>query len=316
MKVNPIYTSKIIKQGLEFAADNSALFAAGTTLVLSTAIRPLSILATPKTDRENKKVACAKSIASSLTGYFLMLAVSKPFSRSIQKINNQPQKYLKNKTFEVLKDGADSLSKSKAYMLATQMFKLGLGMIVAAPKAIITAAGVPLILKIFKPEASPETVVKSKDPTFTGKSDAVAKGISKVLNNTKYQEFATKFKDSNFPMHIVALTDVITTGTFVHQTKNSDKIPQDRKKPLIHNAIFSTGLSIISSYFIDKLLDKPTEKFIEKFKEINKKSPKLDKYVEGIRIAKPILIMGGIYYTLIPIISTFLADRTSGNDKK
>lgn len=316
MKVNPIYTSKILKKGLEFAADNSALFAAGTTLALSTAIRPLSILATPKTDRENKKVACAKSIASSLTGYFLMLAVSKPFSRSIQKINKQPQEYLKKEAIETLKDGMDSLSKSKAYMLATQMFKLGLGMIIAAPKAIITAAGVPLILKMFKPEAPQDPIVKSKNPTFTGNRDIVAKGISKVLNNQKYQNFATKFKDSNFPMHIVALTDLITTGTFVHQTQNSPKVAEDRKKPLIHNAIISTGLSIISSYFVDKMLDKPTEKFIEKFKEINKKSPKLDKYVEGIRIAKPILIMGGIYYTVIPVISTFLADRTAKNNKK
>ena len=315
MKVNPIYTNKIIKKGLEFAADNSALFAAGTTLVLSTAVRPLSILATPKTDRENKKVACAKSIASSLTGYLLMLAVSKPFSRSIQKINKQPQQYLEKATVEALKDGAETLSKSKAYMLATQMFKLGLGMIVAAPKAIITAAGVPLILKMFKSDDEPK-MVKSKNPTFTGGGDVVAKGISKILNNKTYQNFVTKFKDSNFPMHLVALTDVITTGTFIHQTKNSKKIDNDRKTPLIHNAVISTGLSIISSYFVDKLLDKPTEKFIEKFKAINKNSPKLDKYVEGIKIAKPILIMGGIYYTVIPVISTFLADRTSGNDEK
>ena len=42
-------------------------------------------------------------------------------------------------------------------------------------------------------------------------------------------------------------------------------------------------------------------------------TPKLDKYIEGIKIAKPILILGTVYYTLIPIVSTFLADRI---DKK
>ena len=311
MKVNPIYTSNIIKKGLEFAADNSALFAAGTTLVLSTAIRPLSILATPNTDKENKKIACAKSISSSAIGYLLMLAVSRPFAKSIKAINQNPQKFLKQETIKNLKDGSRTLAKSKAYMLATQIFKLGLGFIIAAPKAVITALGVPVAMKLFKNE---EPQKHTGQPSFTGKGQTLSKGIAKVLDNPKYQEFAKRFKDSNFPMHIVAGTDALATAAFVSQTKKSEKIPEERKKPLIHNAIISTGLSIGASYLVDKLLDKPTEKFIQKFKEINKGSAKLSKYVEGIRIAKPILIMGGIYYTIIPVISTFLADRTAKNN--
>ena len=313
MKVNPIYTSKIIKKGLEFAADNSALFAAGTTLVLSTAIRPLSILATPKTDKENKKIACAKSISSSAIGYLLMLGISRPFARSIKAINQNPQKFLKKETIKNLKDGSKTLAKSKAYMLATQMFKLGLGLVIAAPKAMITALGVPVAMKLFKQE---EIQKPTAQPTFTGKERTLSKGIAKILDNPKYQEFAKKFKNSNFPMHIVAGTDALATATFVSQAQKSSKIPEERKKPLIHNAIISTALSIIASYIADKLLDKPTEKFIQKFKEVNKGSPKLSKYVEGIRIAKPILIMGGIYYTIIPVISTFLADRTAKNNNE
>ena len=310
MKVNPIYTSKIIKKGLEFAADNSALFAAGTTLVLSTAIRPLSILATPKTDKENKKIACAKSIASSAVGYFLMLGVSKPFAKSIKNINRSPKKYLNQETIKALKGTEKSLSKSKGYMLATQVFKLGLGLVIAAPKAVITALGVPVAMKLFKNDGEQNSVC-SAQPTFTGGSQKLSKGIAKILNNPKYQDFVNKFKDTNFPMHIVAATDAITTATFMHQIKKTDKIEEDRKKPLIHNAAISTGLSIAAGYTLDKLLEKPAEKFINKFKEINKGVPKLDKYVEGIKIAKPILIMGGVYYTIIPLLSTFIADRTS-----
>ena len=67
MKVNlttkSLYKNQLLHRGLEFAADKSPTFMAGTALVLST-LRPLSILATPKTDRENKKLTCAKSIAS------------------------------------------------------------------------------------------------------------------------------------------------------------------------------------------------------------------------------------------------------------
>ena len=64
-------------------------------------------------------------------------------------------------------------------------------------------------------------------------------------------------------------------------------------------------------YLIDYLTKEKTNKFIEKFKEINKNDPKVSKQVEGIKIIKPMLIAGCVYYILIPIISTFFAERMS-----
>ena len=46
------------------------------------------------------------------------------------------------------------------------------------------------------------------------------------------------------------------------------------------------------------------------FKKANKNLPDLEKYLDGIKIAKPAIILGGIYYIIIPLISTFIADRT------
>ena len=267
MNVNKVtsnlYNSKLLKKGLEFAADNGALFAAGTSLALSVAVRPLSILATPKADKENKKTACAKSIASSLVGYGIMLGFSRPISKAIKRINKAPQEFLTPKTIENLKDNAKDLTQSKPYILATQLFKLGLGMIIAAPKAILTSLALPL----FMPKKDQkQTLQPSKNPSFTG----LAKNIGKIINTNGLQEFAIKNKDSNFPMHIMALTDTITTATFIEQTKHNKKIDEKKKPMLIYNAAISTALSIVSGYTIDKLLDKPTEKFIEKFKEANK----------------------------------------------
>lgn len=107
----------------------------------------------------------------------------------------------------------------------------------------------------------------------------------------------------------MCLIDAFATGVFMMQTAKSKKIEQDRKKALIYNAGISTGLCIAGSYVLDKALKKPTEKFIENFRQANKNSPKLEKYVQGIKIAKPALILGGIYYIAIPFVSTFLADR-------
>lgn len=312
MKVNSnitfqgLYTNKTFKKGLEFAAENGALFSAATIFGCSVGVRPLSIWMTPHVDKENKKVLCAKSIASSFAGYLMMLGISKPVANSIKKIDKNPEKYLSFKTVQNLKEESKTLQYSKAYIFATQMFKLGLGVATAVPKALLTVAGLPVVMKKVFPQ---EQEKHQQNISFRGKRDGLAKNIAKVINQDGMQNFSKKYKDSNFPMHIVALTDILTTATFIHETNRSKKIKEERKKTLAYNAAISTGLSILSSYVVDKLLDKPTEKFIENFKKANKGLPNVEKQVEGIRIAKPILIMAGIYYTLIPFLSAFLSEK-------
>ena len=312
MKVNSnitfqgLYTNKTFKKGLEFAAENGALFSAATIFGCSVGVRPLSIWMTPHVDKENKKVLCAKSIVSSLVGYLMMFGISKPVANSIKKIDKNPEKYLSSKTVQNLKEESKTLQYSKAYIFATQMFKLGLGVATAVPKALLTVAGLPVVMKKVFPQ---EQEKHQQNISFRGKRDGLAKNIAKVINQDGMQNFSKKYKDSNFSMHIVALTDILTTATFIHETNRSKKIKEERKKTLAYNAAISTGLSILSSYVVDKLLDKPTEKFIENFKKANKGLPNVEKQVEGIRIAKPILIMAGIYYTLIPFLSAFLSEK-------
>ena len=312
MKVNSnitfqgLYTNKTFKKGLEFAAENGALFSAATIFGCSVGVRPLSIWMTPHVDKENKKVLCAKSIASSFAGYLMMFGISKPVANSIKKIDKNPEKYLSSKTVQNLKEESKTLQYSKAYIFATQMFKLGLGVATAVPKALLTVAGLPVVMKKVFPQ---EQEKHQQNISFKGKKDGLAKNIAKVINQDGMQNFSKKYKDSNFPMHIVALTDILTTATFIHETNRGKKIKEERKKTLAYNAAISTGLSILSSYVVDKLLDKPTEKFIENFKKANKGLPNVEKQVEGIRIAKPILIMAGIYYTLIPFLSAFLSEK-------
>ena len=90
-------------------------------------------------------------------------------------------------------------------------------------------------------------------------------------------------------------------------------IKEERKKALIWNASIMTAFTVAGGYVVNALLKKPTEIFIEKFKKANAASPKLDKYVEGIKIAKPALILGGMYYLLAPVVSTMLAEVFTKN---
>ena len=105
---NGFWNSKAVKKGLEFAAENGTLFAATTTLALST-VRPLVILATPKTDKKNKQVASAKSLTSTINGYLIALIASLPLSRAIKKIDKNPEKYLKPETINNLKEKGESV---------------------------------------------------------------------------------------------------------------------------------------------------------------------------------------------------------------
>ena len=308
---NGFWNSKALKKTLEFAEKNGALFTSATSFAFSLGVRPLSIWLTPKTDKENKKVAMAKSLASTATEVAMTYIISKPIVGAIANIDKNPQKYLKKETIKFLKENSKELTESKAYALATQMFKLGLGIAIAAPKAILTAIGMPYVLDLIFNKKSVE-IDSKKDLVFKGKtSEFFAKHIGKAIDNNGFQNFAKKNKDSNFPMHIVALRDVIATSAFVGQTAKSKKLPDERKEPIIFNSIISTTLSILSTYLVDKLLEPLGEDIIKKIKINNKNDIKLDKYIKGFKIAKPAIIAAIIYYTIIPFVSTFFADRVS-----
>ena len=257
MKVQSIYTNRIFKKGLEFASNKSAIFVGSVSLALSTIARPIAILSTPNTNKENKKYACIKSFASTAVGYGLMLGASLPVSNALNEIDKNKTKYLKPQTLK-------RLSTPKKYAFATQLFNLGLGFLIAIPKSILTCALIPpFMAKIF-----PKKEKKKKNISFTGN---LSKGIGKLIDTNAVQKLTEKFHNTNFEQHIMCLTDVVATGAFITQTAKNKKIEQDRKNALMYNAGISTGLCIAGSYIIDKALKKPTEKFIENFRKANKK---------------------------------------------
>ena len=137
--------------------------------------------------------------------------------------------------------------------------------------------------------------------------------VGKIFDKKNFQKFVQKFKDTNFRMHLSALTDVFSTAVFAHRISKNKEIKENKKQILISNAIISTGLCISLGYALDKVFDKPAQGFIKRFSEANKGDKNLSTYIEGIKIAKPALILGTIYYGIIPVISTFWADKIEKN---
>ena len=187
------------------------------------------------------------------------------------------------------------------------------------PKSILTIALLPVIMdKLFdlKPLEQEASLGKPKDINFEGRQREIfAPLVKKIMNNNKFQDFVIKNqeKDKNIAKHLTAGTDVLLTSTYAVTTKNSKKIKEDRKNPLIYNSLTSTGLTLTFGYAVDKLISKDFSKFIEKFSKINAGDKNLAKYIEGLNIVRPAIIFAGIYYGILPMISTYVAERI---DKK
>ena len=141
-------------------------------------------------------------------------------------------------------------------------------------------------------------------------TEGLARGIGKIIDTPAMQKVTDKFYNSNnIATHIFSATGILLSGFFMLSTARNPKIEEERKKPLIVNTAISCAFATIGGYTIDNLLNKPIDKFVDKFQKANADSPNLHKYKAGIKVAKSALIFGTLYKFVIPVISTFLAEK-------
>ena len=310
---NPKFTgalnNKFLLKGLEKISEHGMTVGAGTSLIMSLGVRPLAIHATPDVEKENKQYAIANSVCSGIIKFGMVEALALPIENAVKKIDQNPRKYLKNspKTFV----------KSRSYELGTQIMKLGTGLVTAIPKSMLTIALIPVIMdKIFnirptdKKTETPAEPPADKNLSFKGKSP-IAAGIGKVLDNKSVRKLLKKYEnqDKDIAKHLSAGTDILLTSSFAWQTSKSDKIKENRKKALIYNNVIATGITLAGGYGVDSLVKEKSAKFVERFAKANKGDPKLHKYIEGINIVRPALIFAAIYYGILPIFSTYMAEK-------
>ena len=327
---NPNFTgmlnNKLLLKSLEKISEHGTSFSAGTSLAMSLTARPLAIWMTPDTEKENKQYAISNSICSGFIKFGMVEAVALPIENAVKMIDKNPQKFMQSQTIKNLQNGSSNLLNAKGYKFATQMLKLGTGFVTAIPKSILTIALIPVIMdKLFKVKKSSKGTssisqtqistksTKSSKVAFTGKFlEPVAKGIGKLLDNEGVQKFAKKYADDekNIAKHMAAGTDILLTTMSSLQIFNSSKIKEDRKKALVYSNIIATGATLGGGYGIDRIIKKQTEKFVDKFVKINAGDAKLHKYIQGINIVRPAIIFAAVYYGILPVFSTYLAEKT------
>ncbi len=314
---NGALNNKYLLRSLEAVAEHGASFTAGTSFLMSFVVRPIAINATPNVKKENKQFASTSSFCSALMKLGVVEAVALPIENAIKKIDKSPEKYLNQTTIKNLAEHSPKLIDSKSYRLATQILKLGTGVLTAIPKSMLTVALIPIMIdKLFQPQKDKEEHLsyqnsKKKDLTFTG-NNFITKGIARILNNKHYQNFVTKHKnlEPDIAKHMSATTDIILSTSYGLNAARSKKIKEEQKRPLIFNSIIGTGITLAGGYPLDSLIKKQTQPLVAKFIEANKNSSKLSKYIEGINIIRPALIFASIYYIILPMLSTYLAEKT------
>ena len=286
------------------------------------ALRPLAISLTPKTDKENKKYASINSISSAAAKLLLAETIALPVENAIKKINKNPKDFLNQNTLK------NFYPDKKSYSFLTQTIKQSTNLITAIPKSYLTVALIPVIAnKFFNKKEEKDTINPAifkgmeKLPSFQNISFTSKKiglfenGISKIITNETVQNFSKKHSpnSNNIARDFSVIGDVLLTGASIFHTKNSKKIKQERKRPLIYNNILSTAASILFGCSLDKLIQTGTKKSIENFKTINKNNPKLNKYIEGINILRPTVVFAFVYYGILPIATTYFADKMDKN---
>ena len=293
------YNNKTLLKSLKFVSEKSPIFTAGASLLFQSTLRPVSTLLAPKTDKEDKKISFVKSLSSALTGFLFMSLFSNPFAKAVKNIDKNPKSFLSEDTIKNLSEGLDSVSSSKSYKFITQLFKLGLGILLAYPKAFMNN-------KIIPPVMNKISEKKERKPSFTGKIENI---IADTINNKSMQKIAKKMQKTDYPTHLMALGDIFSTLAFASITSKNKKLDNRQKKVLNYNALISTGLCLLMGYGLNFAAKKPTESLIKNLEKFNKNSPDLAKYKEGLKIVKSSLIFGSVYYGLIPLISTHMSSK-------
>jgi len=314
--------NKFLLKSLEKISDHPASFCAGASFICATTIKPLFILLTPKTDKENKKTFSIEAFSSAFIKLLTTSAVTIPIEKIVNKISKNPQEFLKKETLEKLKNAKD-------FNFLTQIIKQGANIITAIPKSMLTVALIPILNSILfkekkenKDNILKDKIKKENNPNFIAFNGNINKKttdfISSLINNKTLQNFATKNSknDKNLAKATSVATDIVLAGSSVLSINSSKKIDKKNKKPLMINKIVSTGISIITGCIADSLIQNNTKNFIEKFITANKNNPKLPKYIEGINILRPTIVFALIYYGLIPMISTYTSDKLSKVENK
>lgn len=146
-----IYNNKLFNDLLIGFEKKTALAQNGVALVVAGGLRPATNIAMASDkDREDCVHAATHSISSALVGFGVTCSVMKPFTDAVQKFKDNPGKYLPESMAEYYKIGhlgARRVQGSGRFKATCKMTEMIPEIIIGVPKAMLTIALIPPLLK-------------------------------------------------------------------------------------------------------------------------------------------------------------------------
>lgn len=198
------FIDKILKSNwfgkfTKYSNDHNISTSALVALVLAGVMRPATIMALPgKKDKDDKTYAAGHSMASAIIGFVFSTILTSPFDESIKKVFDENGKFagpkLKKLNEKIQgyknKEKTNNLSKEELKKLKTLVKKQDAmrtflknvpEWIIAVPRAMLTIALIPLILKYVFGLEKKKSDDKSKDQsvqqTVQTKDDIIDKPV-------------------------------------------------------------------------------------------------------------------------------------------
>lgn len=145
-------------------------------------------------------------------------------------------------------------------------------------------------------------------------ADSIAKLFGKLLDtdtalNLIKKTSKKKDSSSNMISHLSTLGSVILSSLYVKKTLDNDKLDPNKKKTLAINQASVWVVSTILGYTFNGVVNKKVDKFVSEFEKRNNGDEHLSKYIEGIKIAKTVMIFDIVYRYLAPVVVTPIANH-------
>ena len=185
-----ILSSRTFGKLLDYAEANPIPCNALFSLVLAGMLRPATIMALPDKEGKNKKDklnAAAHAVASGVIGFIFSSAIMKPFDDAMKKVGDNPAKFLGKGAEKYLGDlKAKGLKKTPIFRNVEKLMKIGPDIIIGIPRAMITIALIPPILKyVFG--IDPKKDAKKEQPQETNNINNVQM-VNASLNSPAFKD--------------------------------------------------------------------------------------------------------------------------------
>ena len=332
--------SKGLHKFLELANTNQAVFSAMFALGLAGVLRPATIYALPAKNKDDNAYAAGHSISSGLIGFAASLLINAPVAKAVKNVKANANDYLKPETIKNMGKVVDGQLTGKNVDIATRYLNMIPEIGFAIPKACVTVALVPFLLKnVFglekgkgknapkaeQPQVAQNQPAKGEDKKVSFGAaapdakkvgliqKALSKAVAGVMNFKPAQKLFEKTANSdvNIVKHLSALNGLIISGMYVVKTLQNDKLDPERKPTLAINQAAVSVVSTVLGYTFDKVANKKVDKVIEKFQAANmgKGAEKLAEYAGGIKAAASMMIFGTVYRYISPVLVTPIANK-------